>query len=517
MVCTAVIRFKHSAANRDRRFAMKVRSRVKKWARKMRTWPPWRTASGDRSREEEEESDDDDSITDNTTGSSGSTEPFLDPTAHITEEALVRLAITERKKFWLGDDDDITATHSRIASGSFNRVRFISFSDGKEVCIRIPYCGYDPAWTAHDAVALRNQVLLLKYIKRKTNLPVPEILSYDATLNNGIGTPYTIMNVIKGREIQSVWHEGNGVVPLEGFRQHVLQSVANAMAELRHLHFPKAGALHFPNDEDGEPEIGNVWRPGSADREFGFEPEDYMSPPSDSSEVEIRKDLERWWNNECQEPISHGAMADMLKGIRMMYELILDQFPFKHVVDQAGGERFSLKPPDFDWQNILVDDEGNVTGFLDWDYTVTVPAFMGWCIYPYWLMEDWQEEYSWPKEEAGWGISSSPDELERYRNDYARYMRAACGDQGDCRFTSKSHLYQTASAVLSAGSARTVEFMEKVVWTVLPRVRTSLVLDRLGQHGWALGQKEYMSEKLRALFAPENVGAPQTETLVDVE
>ncbi|KIM37911.1 hypothetical protein M413DRAFT_421199 [Hebeloma cylindrosporum] len=45
--------------------------------------------------------------------------------------------------------------------------------------------------------------------------------------------------------------------------------------------------------------------------------------------------------------------------------------------------------PDFGFQNVLVDDDGTVTGLLDWDGNDTVPRQSGYARYPLWIMRDW--------------------------------------------------------------------------------------------------------------------------------
>lgn len=38
--------------------------------------------------------------------------------------------------------------------------------------------------------------------------------------------------------------------------------------------------------------------------------------------------------------------------------------------------------PDFDSQNVLVDDQGTITGLIDWDLAQTMPRFVGYARYP---------------------------------------------------------------------------------------------------------------------------------------
>lgn len=43
---------------------------------------------------------------------------------------------------------------------------------------------------------------------------------------------------------------------------------------------------------------------------------------------------------------------------------------------------FVLCLPDFDSHNVLVDDQGAVTGLIDWDLAQTMPRVVGYARYP---------------------------------------------------------------------------------------------------------------------------------------
>jgi hypothetical protein len=53
------------------------------------------------------------------------------------------------------------------------------------------------------------------------------------------------------------------------------------------------------------------------------------------------------------------------------------------------GAPFFLSHPDFGYQNILVDAEGNVTGIIDWDDVTVGPRQSAFARYPSWITRDW--------------------------------------------------------------------------------------------------------------------------------
>ena len=74
-------------------------------------------------------------------------------------------------------------------------------------------------------------------------------------------------------------------------------------------------------------------------------------------------------------------------------------------------------------QNVLVNEEGNVTALVDWEGVVTVPRQLG-LSFPMWLTRDWNpfdDDYG-----RGYGrIDNSPEELMHYRKRYAHFVEEA--------------------------------------------------------------------------------------------
>jgi hypothetical protein len=99
-------------------------------------------------------------------------------------------------------------------------------------------------------------------------------------------------------------------------------------------------------------------------------------------------------------------------------------------------ETFTLRHNDLDLQNNLVDDEGNITGIIDWDGCLTLPRCIGSAAVPKFLRADWFPHRN---------LDRSPHmtwKLRAYRTQYASYLKD-CGCQ-DAEYTEKSALYQAA-------------------------------------------------------------------------
>ena len=65
--------------------------------------------------------------------------------------------------------------------------------------------------------------------------------------------------------------------------------------------------------------------------------------------------------------------------------------------DSYVSPPFILTFPGYNYYNILVDDEGDVTRLLDWDSTLVLPMQAGFACYLSWITCDWDPTaYSWP-------------------------------------------------------------------------------------------------------------------------
>ena len=151
-------------------------------------------------------------------------------------------------------------------------------------------------------------------------------------------------------------------------------------------------------------------------------------------------------------------------------------------------ETFVLTHPDFDSQNIMIDEQGNLTGLIDWDNAQIMPRFLGYCSYPEFLMCDWHPMYDWcpcqPKD--------SPEELVRYRQIYSDKMIQMLGGEGDAIFAAKSHIFAAVEQACFDDGFRTDRMM-KVVQEILPEKDPLQVLFSLGRSSLESYRQRYVN------------------------
>lgn len=408
--------------------------------------------------------------------------------------------------------------------GSYNAVHIIEFPSGQKFTVRVPAAGRPGRWSDDDAFAFKNDALTMQYIKRKSGLLMPEVIAFRETCENQLGHPYMVTTFLEGKPLYLIWDDLNHA-DIEIKRQKLLRSIAFEISKMRCFTWVDSlGALDFSDGSDN-PYPGRTM---VLDEGFLWE-EDWGVRHQTSMEecmprysiIEYRtklaevfmKNTPAWCDSRRSSALQHGETYFLSHMINVLPDAPeFDPLEQKYAVGSPEWilddlhdlqhTSTTLAPPDFNIQNILVDDDCNVTGFLDWDRVQVVPCYRGWARYPRFLYTDWHFQYNGASESSRY----SPMELERYRNDYARYMKEAMTGQGDCKYTSKSHLYETLFDAVSL-EVRREDFVDKILHIVLPRVPPVDFLERYGgeEEEEEMLSREEMSclhDRLKTLFEP---------------
>ncbi|KAK3353980.1 hypothetical protein B0T25DRAFT_455669 [Lasiosphaeria hispida] len=350
------------------------------------------------------------------------------PLLSIPDDSLFRLAAAVR----LGELNNYTCPSSvpeyryvRQHYGSFSVVYIVRLNRAFRAVIRIPVTGWGDGWTPVAVRAMESQVATLRLLKLHTEIPIPEVYSYDTTINNAIGAPYICMSFIPGRDLGDVWFDPDLPTPLEERRVRAMKAIARSCAELAELgSFPKIGSLFMDGQEatvgpcyHWSSEGNNKWRvveSGPYDTAHAYFKDHYV--PSSS------EDTENWGNAKE----------------RVIRQTVLPLFPSGR---SSGG--FVLSHPDLDRQNIKLNDDGSLSGIIDWDLAHTQPPCVGYCKYPFFITRDWYEPNRSPEQDLRDEVdTNSPRELQRFRMQYNHAMGQAMNGADGCEFTKKSHIWE---------------------------------------------------------------------------
>ncbi|KAK9243771.1 hypothetical protein V1506DRAFT_523382 [Lipomyces tetrasporus] len=375
----------------------------------------------------------------------------------ISDQSLVTLASNVRRRLSGGG-----LTNGQVISrlnGSYNLVHIVEFDDGVRYVVRVPATGWGGRFTEIAKRSLVSQALTLRWIRKETAVPVPDVYAFDISSTNEIGAPYILMSFINGHIVSSKWFDRTGPTALEERRLRTLDTLAQVMSQLQKFQFDKIGSLEFENGT-----VGNSIRIGPCYRwdEGIFGDEDYGKDlrveefgPFESSKSYLRHCVSHYWDPRKQSPLALGS--------RMILDMMISCLPLSTKGVSTNQESFVLSLPDFDSQNIIIDERGNITGIIDWDNVQAVPRFLGYFSFPGWITRDWDPiVYYYP---ANKERENSPEELKRYRRRYNSKMQEILHGNGDSRFVSKSHIFE-AVAIAATDDVRRLEIVRKIVGRV---------------------------------------------------
>jgi hypothetical protein len=409
--------------------------------------------------------------------------------------------------------------------GGNNFVRILEVQGGPyadRYVIKVPCVGTASRWLDEDAYMLRNDARTMLYIRKHTGVPCPEVLGFSDTLSNTLGAPYIIMRANKGIPSNSIWfdRDDDGYDDLENagqpdkdrmrIRVNFLRSLATQMAKLQTLEFDSAGTLNFDRDPE-VPIIGPTyhWKVVSEMTELtiddmGTSASINCIPPFSSCQDYFVDALDECW------PWEDDVFIGCNNGRRFVMLYMLARAPFnasKKIGDEK--ESFVLRHDDLNFQNILCDEQGNVTAIIDWDKCRAVPRCIGYSSLPLFLTKDWTPDFKTNID------LHMPWELEEYRKIYAGAMLQATGPHGDGRFTIKSALYEAVHAALYGGQFG--GSVPNVVCRILKHLKTTRmfqdldILNRLAD-GWE--GRAHIVPELEKFIAPPSFTVAEDGTFV---
>lgn len=343
--------------------------------------------------------------------------------------------------------------------------------------------------TAADALA--SQVAVMRLVRQKTKAPVPEIYDWDSTNNNEIGAPFICMAFLPGKTVSHVWFDqSNGTEAREKLRLNILTSLSNVMAQFDSISFDKIGSITAAQDAS-----------------FSLGPTYHWLEKDDGS-IEITADRTYFSTMEflaCNMRFKDAKDSVWSRAENKMLETLIQNSP-----DLDSYSRFVLCPPDFDSQNVLVDDKGNVTGIIDWDLCRTMPPHLGYASYPVWITRDWDPlMYGWPSEQE---YEDSPETLQRYRAHYNKELGKALSWMGDWKFTENSHVAE-AVWIAMLDSANRMDICRKFVEVALGienRNDAIRVLYDIGENEYDQQSWGHLQETLKVLVCPPTTPSQAT-------
>ncbi|KAM3497916.1 hypothetical protein MY10362_008745 [Beauveria mimosiformis] len=243
-------------------------------------------------------------------------------------------------------------------NGSFNACFFVLFpDDGARWVVRVPIeTEFQQPWEK-----LQSEVATVKYLRSATKIPVPRIHAYgrgEMLMNDKATTQmFLISDYIHGKPLE----------PLElmesekAIRSRLLQSILDILLELRSVEFDRIGSL-MPGKSDEEPVVGNLLT--------------FAANEIPGARLPTFATGQEYMQSQYDMVLQHTAVP--CKGLEegiARHELFAAHSLQKYftVPDAVNNGPFVLHHPDLLLRNIIVNDDMEIQGIIDWEFTNVVP------------------------------------------------------------------------------------------------------------------------------------------------
>ena len=311
--------------------------------------------------------------------------------------------------------------------GSFNLVYVLEFSDDVKWVARFPVQGTRIQDSGIDK--MNTDYSSLRYIRKAYGIPTPEVYTWETTCES-VGVPFALMSFVTGESVCYRWLDRDWIT--EEKKLKILTNLAHIMARLQQPKFNKIGTLRFSSE--------NKFSHIGCDHQVIEDEETFHT--DGTMQVNMTgpyNNLEEWLDfNDPYEDVPESARWG--KGCLEVMKLALESVPpYLRRSDRCEIDFF-----DYNYQNILIDDNCNITAIFDWDGIRSAPQGIGCTRYPSWITRDWDPGSYDPPEDGNWDASDedSPKQLSGYRKHYADVFASLELKDYDPRQTRLSHILE---------------------------------------------------------------------------
>ena len=254
---------------------------------------------------------------------------------------------------------------NRLACGSRNLVLEVAFSNSTYWIVRIRLPGVDNDTEDEVEKAMRSEVATMHLVQEKTSIPVATVFGYGTKQENLFGYPYMFMSVLPGRHLKSNFGSS---VP----KKHQAK-VAEQFAQILHqlntrMTFDMIGRIWCGESGNEAPSITSFNTIGACGDEIVTYP---IGPFSTS--LEYFYALRQHENAAVRAGIQQGILGQDDEETWYTACRVFEQSLSPLVLMERMSGPYPLKHMDLHYNNILLDDDFNITGVVDWTGSQTVP------------------------------------------------------------------------------------------------------------------------------------------------
>lgn len=238
--------------------------------------------------------------------------------------------------------------------GGMNYHIEICFEDGVAWLARIRrFNATSPPPAVRDYI-IKSEAAALIFLE-KTGVPAPRVYNYALEgPGNPVGVGFILMEKLPGKSLR--WSLAN-----EKQKHKVVEQLSDVFIELRKYPFNEFGSLIEP----GRLTVGPFAQESLTDlTQAGIRTIGPFTSVAEYYQSSLTLLIERIINEE--------AYTERPVDAYLIHRFLLDLIPI--VAPPSDGDVFYLKHADDKGDHILVDEEYNITGIVDWECAHTAPA-----------------------------------------------------------------------------------------------------------------------------------------------
>lgn len=253
---------------------------------------------------------------------------------------------------------------SFFAEGAFNKLYLVQTAQ-RDLLMRV-------SLPVHPHAKTRGEVTTLRFLRRRTEVPVPDVVAFDDSNDNEIGFEWILMERMPGVSAYKRWRT------MTTFQKVALvQSIAELQAQIFRHEFSRIGTLMAGSDESSHAET-----PGEmvSNMFFWSDHFDYniARGPYRSAHDWLAAYLEFAVKDQVAEH-ENAQDEDDEKDAKFalgLSERLINLLPRIFPPIQYPPERTVIWHDDLSLSNILVDEDGNITALIDWECVSAMPRWV---------------------------------------------------------------------------------------------------------------------------------------------
>ncbi|KAM0259448.1 hypothetical protein ACHAQJ_003343 [Trichoderma viride] len=279
-----------------------------------------------------------------------------------------------RQQLKTPSEDPCTVTFH--AAGLFNKV-YLVHTAGRSFIMRVTL----PVYPRHKT---RAEVVTLRWVRENTSVPVPKVFGFDDSNDNEIGFEWILMEYMQGTSARKRWRTMSMEQKVALTKRFAGFQFELSGLEKQESAFKRIGTLDSP---EIDLQVGSKAPQTAAAPGRLVSPEFFMGDHLgyDIPRGPFRSSCD-WLSAILTIIIQHQTLVleksededdiEDAKDILPVAQTLLALLPKIFLPDLTGLESSALHHHDLNLNNILVNEQGEVTAVLDWECVSALPLWM---------------------------------------------------------------------------------------------------------------------------------------------